>query len=250
MLFHTFGSPENRAVVLIHGVLTPWQMWEYQIDKLRENYYVVIPALDAHTEEMTSEFVSVEKEAEKIENYIINNLGGRVYAVCGISMGAVISGIIWRNGRVQMEKLVMDGAPFAKIPGFMVGIMTSNYLKIVHSSQKREAKTLKGFSKNLLPEKYLGNYLAIIDKMSDSSVRNMVKSVFQNHYPGNVQSSVRVLFLHGTKANEIAAAKAAKRLKCDYPEMKIICRKGMSHCENAAFHPEKWYEEVGDFLGA
>lgn len=248
MLFHTFGNPDNKAIVLVHGVLTPWQMWEYQTDKLKDDYYVLIPALDAHTEETVSEFVSVEKEAEEIENYIINHLNGKVYAVCGISMGAVISSIIWKNNRIQIDKLVMDGAPFAKIPNFMVRIMISNYLTIVHSSQKRDPKTLAGFSKNLLPEKYLGNYLAFIDTMSDESVRNMVSSVCQNHYPSKVESTTKVLFLHGTKANESVAAKAAKRLKSDYPEMKIICRKGMVHCENALFHPERWYEEVRDFL--
>ena len=26
MIFHTYGNKENKAVVLIHGMLTPWQI--------------------------------------------------------------------------------------------------------------------------------------------------------------------------------------------------------------------------------
>ena len=29
MIFHTYGNKENKAVVLIHGMLTPWQIWNY-----------------------------------------------------------------------------------------------------------------------------------------------------------------------------------------------------------------------------
>ena len=28
MIFHTFGDNHNLAILLIHGVLTPWQIWE------------------------------------------------------------------------------------------------------------------------------------------------------------------------------------------------------------------------------
>ena len=50
MIFHTFGNKENKAVVLIHGVLTPWQIWNTAIDKFRSRYYVVVTELDGHTE--------------------------------------------------------------------------------------------------------------------------------------------------------------------------------------------------------
>lgn len=248
MIFHTFGCPSNKAVVLIHGVLTPWQMWEYQIDKLIDDYYVIVPALDGHTEEEASKFESVKQEAALIEYYIIDNLNGKVYAVCGISMGGAVSAVMWKNGRIKMEKLIMDGSPFGKLPKFMIDIMVLNYLKIVHSSQKRDPKTLEGFKKNLLPEKYLPNYLAFIDKMSDETVTNIVYSVFDDNYPDNVVSDADVLFMHGTKANEVVAVKAAKRLKKEYPNIRIICRKGHIHCENALFHPDKWYSEIVGFL--
>ena len=47
MIFHTYGKKENKAIVLIHGVLTPWQIWNTAIRKFKRNYYVIVPELDA-----------------------------------------------------------------------------------------------------------------------------------------------------------------------------------------------------------
>lgn len=31
MLIHTFGSNNGKAVLLLHGMLTPWQIWNEAI---------------------------------------------------------------------------------------------------------------------------------------------------------------------------------------------------------------------------
>ena len=66
MIFHTYGKKENKAVVLIHGMLTPWQIWNTAIKKFKRDYYVIVPELDAHTELNPTMFHSVEEEADKI----------------------------------------------------------------------------------------------------------------------------------------------------------------------------------------
>ena len=71
MEFHTFGNKGNHLAVLIHGVLTPWQIWERTAERLSKEYYVIVPELDAHTENEPSSFNSIEDEAAKIKNYII-----------------------------------------------------------------------------------------------------------------------------------------------------------------------------------
>ena len=50
MIFHTFGDPSAKPVVLIHGMLNPWQLWEDAAEHFSKEYYVVVPELDAHTE--------------------------------------------------------------------------------------------------------------------------------------------------------------------------------------------------------
>ena len=48
------------------------------IPLLTPHYYIVAVGLDGHNPEEESNYISGEKEAEQVEKYIQNNLGGLV----------------------------------------------------------------------------------------------------------------------------------------------------------------------------
>lgn len=249
MNFHTFGDKKNPAIVLIHGVLTPWQIWGEQIEHFKEKYHVIVPALDAHEEERTSEFISIEDEAAKIEDYVLDNLGGSVYAVCGISMGGAIAHIIWRGGVIGAEKFVLDGAPLVPSGGLLRWIMTHNYINIIIKSKQRDKRILNSFKKNFLPERYLGSYLKIADNMSESSVKSMIGSVCGSRlYTEADTIGAELLFIHGTKGSEMLAKRSAALMKKHYPEATVVRCEGCAHCEAAIYRPSEWIDTVENFL--
>ena len=119
MNFHTFGNNTNKVVIFIHGMLTPWQIWNEAIEYWSKDYYVILPELDAHTEETKSTFESVEKEAEKIKNYLCDTVCGKVYMMCGLSMGGRIAATVVHfsaaSGRCSVFErplFVKNGRPF------------------------------------------------------------------------------------------------------------------------------------------
>ena len=126
MNIHTFGDKNNKAVILIHGMLTPWQMWQDAIAYFEKDYYVIVPELDAHTQHEVSRFQSVEDEADKIIEYIKENLGGNVYMLCGLSMGGRIAATIAKDRSLIIERLVIDGAPLKKMPQIAVSFLKSS----------------------------------------------------------------------------------------------------------------------------
>ena len=69
MFIHEFVDGSKPVMVLIHGVLTPWQIWTPQIEAFKEKYNIYVVALNAHTKECVSEFVSVDAEANEIIKY-------------------------------------------------------------------------------------------------------------------------------------------------------------------------------------
>ena len=91
MEFHTFGNKEDRLAVLVHGMLTPWQIWEKAAERFSKEYYVIVPELDAHTENEPSSFESIEDEAQIIKSYIMENADGKISLLCGLSMGGRIA---------------------------------------------------------------------------------------------------------------------------------------------------------------
>lgn len=247
MLVHEFVDGNKPVMVLVHGVLTPWQVWTPQIDSFRAHYNIYAIALNAHTEETASEFISVLAEAEEIIEYFEKNSIDTIDVLCGLSLGGKIVHEIWKSGRVRIRNLIMDGAPLAACPKFAINIMIKNYKDIIHKSKERDGKVIANF-KNFLPEKYLSSYLKIADLFTDKSIENIVNSVFAGGKIKGIDNQSRILFIHGTKANEVLSKKSAKLMKKYYPITQVVCFHGDAHCYKVFYQPEKWIEVVRDFL--
>lgn len=248
MLIYEFVSGNKPIMVLIHDVLTPWQVWMPQIEFYKNQYNVYVVSLNAHTEEIASEFISVCAEAEEIIRLLKEEGIQVIDVLCGISLGGKIAHEIWKSGKIDISNLVLDGAPLVKCPKFAVRMMISNYKSIIHRSKRREAKVIENYKRYFLPEKYLESYLKIADRMSDASIENMVNSVFAGGELKAPANKSRILFIHGTKANEILSKKSARFMKKYYPETRIVCFNGCAHCYMMIYYPEQWIECVEKFL--
>lgn len=248
MIFHTFGNENNRVMVLIHGMLTPWQIWEDVAGFFGKNYYVIVPELDGHTEDEVSEFICIEDEAEQIRNYLIERFDGKVSALAGLSMGGRIASVLAGMPGMHVDRMILDGAPLSKMPGFLISMMKRNYIKIIRKSKKRDPRTIENCKKVFLPERYLDDFLKVADHMEEQSVRNIMESVFSRFEYRMYDESMKILFMHGTKENELVAARSAAKMKQANPQTEIKKFDGYAHAELACFKPQKWIEEVSAWL--
>lgn len=248
MKFNVFGERSDPRVVLIHGALTPWQILEPHARLLSERCCVVVPALDGHDEDVKSEFSSLDGQAQKIEDYMLENFGGEVLAVCGLSLGGAIASRIWERGRLNVARFVLDGAPLVGSGGLLTAVMRSNYISIIRNSRKRDPKTLRNFSRSFLPECYLEPYLRIADCMSERSVSEMVNSLRHDRIPATADDGDRVLYIHGSKSGEVLSVKSAAALKKRYSAIHIHRIRGAGHCELAIYRPEEWVGLVSEHI--
>lgn len=248
MIFHTFGDPSAKPVVLIHGMLNPWQLWEDAAEHFSKEYYVVVPELDAHTEEEKSEFISVEREADKLREYVIREFGGNLFMISGLSMGGRIAAVLAGLPGIFTEHLVLDGAPLNSIPNFLIRFMTKNYIKIIMKSKARDPKTLASCRRDFLPERYIEDFLKIADHIEDTSIRNILNSVFSPFDYKTYDPNTSILFMHGTKGNEKVSRKCAIRMKEVNPQTEVRVYEGYAHAQLMSFEQNKWIREVQDFL--
>lgn len=248
MVFHTYGNKENKAVILLHGMLTPYQIWDTATEYFSRQFYVVVPELDGHTENEKSTFISVEDEVNNLIGYIRQELNGKVYLLAGLSMGGRIAAELSKSDTVSIEYLVLDGAPLMKTNSLLMAIMRKNYWNIICSSQKRDPKVKKSFKKDFLPETYWEPYLKIADNMERQSVDNILDSVFSPFEFISYPENMKILFMHGTKANEKVSRKGALKMKEHNQQMKIRCFDGLAHAELACFKQDQWIREVEDFI--
>ena len=248
MVFHTYGNKENKAVVLIHGMLTPYQIWNKTIEEFADSHYVIVPELDGHTEDETSEFKSVEDEARKIAEYLTKELNGEVYLLAGISMGGRIVSELAKSTAIKIENLVIDGAPLMKVNGILKSIMRNNYKAILKKSKARDPKVKASFEKNFLPGEYWNEFLKIADNMSIETVDNIIDSLFRPFEFIKYPDDMKILFMHGTKGNESVSKKGALKMKELNPKMEIRSFDGLAHAELLCFKQEQWNRELREFL--
>ncbi len=249
MIFHTFGDREKPAMLLIHGVLCPWQMWDEVIAHYRERYFLIVPELDGHTQDVVTRFHSVEEEAEIIERYLSLCGIGALDTVCGLSMGGRIAAMLWKNGRVRIGNLVIDGGPLVAAGGFVSRMVRNFYVDIVEKCRKRDAKTIENSKRNFLPEKYTEAFLRLVDKMEEDTIVNVCGSVCGGGFPTDLPTDgMRILYLYGTKSNEMLSKKSAKLIRRHYRGVRLVKCKGMMHAELLCFHPQDWLKLVDEFL--
>lgn len=247
MDFHTFGDPAAPVMLLLHGMLTPWQIWTQAADCFSKTYHVIVPALDGHTA-APSLFRSVEDEAETIAAYLREAHIGRVDVICGLSMGGRIAAVLAARPDVTVGTLVLDGAPLLPVPRLLQIIMKKNYAVILEKSRARDPKTLAAAQRDFLPERHLPAYLPIADRLTQESVTNMIESVFAPFDFASLKDVPRILFLHGTKGSEAVSRKAAVRLRDAVPQTQIRCFPGYAHAQLACFEEANWIEAVRTFL--
>ena len=73
MEYKEYGAKNNDIIILLHGGGLSW--WNYidEISLLENEFHIVIPILDGHSESDTN-FTSIENNALEIINFIIDHL--------------------------------------------------------------------------------------------------------------------------------------------------------------------------------
>ena len=227
---HTFGDKSNPAVIFIHGVWMPWQCWEQQIHAFKEDYYVIVPALNAHAAEEKSEFISIRNEADEIESWLLERGIYQIHGVCGLSMGGAIANLLFAKERLQIRYLLLDGAVLVPTPKFATNLMIKEYKKLLLKMKARDPKTLKNAEKNFISKKYIPKFFEFGDRMSETSIENILSTVGESRlYLSGSTKETKILYLYGSGYNEYLSKKTAAQIKRIYPGAKVVCFKGYLH---------------------
>lgn len=110
MLYKQFGNPNNPTIVLIHGGGVSWWMWQPQIGALQNDYHIITPIIEGHGEAADTEFTSIQSSAQNIMSLLDELCGGKVFAICGLSIGAQITVKILSQRPDITQKAVIESA--------------------------------------------------------------------------------------------------------------------------------------------
>ena len=84
-----YGKQNNDTIILLHGGGLSWWNFKAEADMLGDRYHVVLPILDGHADS-DADFVSIEKNADRVISFIDSEYGGSVLLIGGLSLGAQV----------------------------------------------------------------------------------------------------------------------------------------------------------------
>ena len=85
-----FGQQNRDVVMLLHGGGLSWWNYREVAKQLAEQYHVVLPVLDGHSDS-GAPFTTIEDNAARLISYIDAHFGGQVLALGGLSLGGQIA---------------------------------------------------------------------------------------------------------------------------------------------------------------
>ena len=244
MKFHEFGVHNEKTVMLIHGLATTWEKsFGKVIPLLTENYHVIAAGLDGHDPDEKTDYINGELETEQVEEYIRNNLGGRIDVIYGSSLGCVTALLTAYRRKVIVKNVMLDGTVnmtlgiFNKPASKLAGWFGEQVLK----GKMNWFLKLGGITPEMLDE-------LLYTGISKTTLKNAFydgSSLFTRVNKMEPYRGVRLACWYGT--NEKPAAKGAKKIRKAFPNGKDTIFEGFGHGE-ILLHPEQYCEEFQRFL--
>ena len=129
MKYFELGKENEELMVLLHGGGTSYLGVLPTAEKIAERYHVLLVAYDGfNPSEPDTEFRSVAYEAEKLEDYIIANYGGKVDILYGLSYGCRTLMQVLEDNRLAITTAIADGMSLRDYPDIKNDLLKGIYL--------------------------------------------------------------------------------------------------------------------------
>lgn len=246
MNYLTYGNKQNKAIVFIHGMASTALLCYEPILEYFENYYVVLVEVDGHSSNTKGNLTSLKNCCDDIEKYIIENLNGHIYGLCGFSMGATMAVELIGRGNISVDKTVLDAAFTVKM-----GLKTKPFELCFSKAIKRiqQGKMIPKFLLDSVMGKDNNSVIEMLyqDVTSDTII-NACEFVYKYEIPTGLNDYKNpVLFLRGSR--EPYPRKSAAILKNYLPQMKKKVFKDMGHGQYLHEHPAEYAKILLRFFG-
>ncbi len=247
MRFLEFGNKQNKKLLLIHGYNASWKMWNFYVKKLEVNYHIILPILDGHDEKIKSNFISVEKCADNIIDYVKKECSGEIYSICGASLGGTIAVDILLKNKLKIKKAVIDGAPLFPFKKFIVNIAIKQRLKMNKDARNGNKKLFKNIEKIYSKEAAEDMYNVSL-QMSDITCKNAnYSSCLYNLSEEIKKSNTEIFYWYGSK--EAFLVKKSTNLIMKYGKnCKLKVFKGYVHGQLVLGNQELFLSNFENFL--
>lgn len=131
-----FGDPEGKKIMLLHGNLMCWRQFEDVIPLLEKEFDVYAVSFDGFDGTGETIYTTAQEQADKLEEYLIQNCDGTLDALYAESLGCGPAVYLKVSKNIQIRRMILSGPEYLDF-----GIWNPLILKIMPPKQYQTAKT-------------------------------------------------------------------------------------------------------------
>lgn len=242
MLFRETGSGDRPVIVLLHGGgLSDWS-WNPVIEALGPSYRVITPIIDGHGDDGATTFISIEDSAAKLVAYIDQVLGGNVYALGGLSIGAQIAVEALSMRRDIAEYAIIESA--AVLPSKVSNMLVVPLCNLSYPLIKKRWFSTMQAKALCVPEEEFARYYCDSLHISKQSLVNMLCSNASYRLKDSLrETQAKTLVAVGSREIRMMRA-SADVLHKTIADSRLFVADGMKHGELSLSHPDAYVHQA------
>lgn len=259
MRFYTFGNCNKPAIIMLSGSFCPADSMVYLYDRLKENYYIIVPEYNGHYENSRN-FTTRQREASEIKKYIQENKLLSLELVYGQSMGAemaieLISQLL--QDKITVKHAIFDGAPCVRLSRPYRFFMYQKFKTLISMMRNKSVDDViqwkflnkfsggdtESFRSALVSAKRIAPYI------TEESIRNESECCYTFDFPKFSPAFQK--HMHFFYAREEKAYRACyKYVKKAYPEADYRVESGYGHLTYSIKRTEEYLSWISDIMNA
>ncbi|MBE5779422.1 MAG: alpha/beta hydrolase [Clostridiales bacterium] len=241
----SFGSNNKETILLLHGGgLGPWN-YRKVASILSNDYHVVIPVLDGHAG-CSDPFTSIQANAERIIDFINQQLGGSVLLMGGLSLGAqILVEILARQPRICRHALIESALVY---PMKLTGLLVRPMLNMSYGLISRKWFSRLQFAWLKMPPDLFDDYFRDTAKIHKESMIAFLESNAGFSLPPALSNSTADVHIFAGQREMPLMKRSAKALHKALPGSHLEFLQRLSHGQFSLNHPEAYADTLRRIL--
>lgn len=250
MKYFEFGKENTGIMVMLHGGGVCYRAGISTAEVLAKRYHVILVAYDGfNPTEPETVFQSVVNEARRMGDYIVENYGGRIDILYGVSFGCRVLREVLADRRLSITTTIADGMETHDYPDIK-SEWGKNICCFFLSGTAYWLFSKAGVKRKKFIAKAMGRSIGEVDRIlyqdaGYQSWRNQDYSCFGRHFNFEDFKRTDLYIWHGVNSG-VEKKMASNIKKWQYAGYAFTYKAftNLGHGGLAAEHPELFLEEV------
>lgn len=249
MIINETGIENGKTILLLPGTCCNAEVNFSQVLPLLEQEYHVIAVNYDGFDGTASEFTTMTEQAQKIEDYLIKEHGGRIDIAYGSSLGGSFVGLLMQRGRIHMNHGILGSSDLDQSGKLSAWLSTQLLGGVFYSMLKKG--TMPGWMLKICEKKQgkdaAQKYQSMLNGISKAMQTVSRKSMKNEFYSDLITPLSDKINVNGTKLHVFYALQMGPQYRARYEQHfsnPHIIEQDYGHEELLLYHPQKWAAEL------